>query len=233
MSLCVCDSKPWKTPLAPYRSLSAPSGPKSPKSLRKSFVGPSGPGVEKVSEPVSKESPESQNRQFWDSGDAFLFRALFRPRARKARKTLRGFRARRGRETPVRDGRGPNPRRNLEDQTQARKRHINFQHINSLNRQFNPGTTSWWTRRKRLFSWVRRRTHKRFCPVNRPIVPGSTGPWPEQKVYVYVPFSLFLITALNKASKFNKLKTTPTPNKNGSYGIKGGVCMPYFWARMP
>ena len=29
---------------------------------------------------------------------------------------------------------------------------------------------------------------------------------------------------------FNQLKTTPTPNKNGSYGIKGGVRMPYFWA---
>ena len=27
---------------------------------------------------------------------------------------------------------------------------------------------------------------------------------------------------------FNKLKTTPTPNKNGSYGIKWGVRMPYF-----
>ena len=26
----------------------------------------------------------------------------------------------------------------------------------------------------------------------------------------------------------NKLKTTPTPNKNGSYGIKWGVSMPYF-----
>ena len=25
---------------------------------------------------------------------------------------------------------------------------------------------------------------------------------------------------------FNKLKTTPTPNKNGSYGIKGGIRMP-------
>ena len=29
-------------------------------------------------------------------------------------------------------------------------------------------------------------------------------------------------------SLINKLKTTPTPNKNGSYGIKGGVRMPYF-----
>ena len=27
---------------------------------------------------------------------------------------------------------------------------------------------------------------------------------------------------------FNKLKTSPTPNKNGSYGIKGEVRMPYF-----
>ena len=28
-----------------------------------------------------------------------------------------------------------------------------------------------------------------FCPVNRQGVPGSTRPSPEQKVYVYVPFS--------------------------------------------
>ena len=54
----------------------------------------------------------------------------------------------------------------------------------------NPGTASRLTTRKCLFSWLRRRTHKLFCPVNRPVVPGSTGPWPEQKVYVYVPFSL-------------------------------------------
>ena len=32
---------------------------------------------------------------------------------------------------------------------------------------------------------------------------------------------------------FNKLKTIPTPNNNGSYGIKGGVRMPYFGVRMP
>ena len=54
----------------------------------------------------------------------------------------------------------------------------------------NPGTTSRLTRRKRLFSWVRSRTHKLSCPDNRSVVPGSTGPWPEQKVYVHVPFSL-------------------------------------------
>ena len=54
----------------------------------------------------------------------------------------------------------------------------------------NSGTTSQLTRRKWLFCWVRRRTHKLFCPVSRPVVPGSTGPSPEQKVYVYVPFSL-------------------------------------------
>ena len=39
-------------------------------------------------------------------------------------------------------------------------------------------------------SWARRRRHKLHCPVNRPVVPGSTGPSPEQEVYVYVPFSL-------------------------------------------
>ena len=26
---------------------------------------------------------------------------------------------------------------------------------------------------------------------------------------------------------------TPTPNKNSSYGIKGGVRVPYFWVHMP
>ena len=41
-----------------------------------------------------------------------------------------------------------------------------------------------------LNSWFRRKTHKLFCPVNRPVVPGSTGPSPEQKVHVDVPFSL-------------------------------------------
>ena len=30
-----------------------------------------------------------------------------------------------------------------------------------------------------------------------------------------------------------RVKTTPTPNKNGSYGIQGGVRMPYFGVRMP
>ena len=54
----------------------------------------------------------------------------------------------------------------------------------------NPGTTSRLTRRKRWFFWVRRRAHRLFCPVNRPVVPGSTGPSPEQKVYVCVPFPL-------------------------------------------
>ena len=29
-------------------------------------------------------------------------------------------------------------------------------------------------------------------------------------------------------ANINKSKTTPIPNKNGSYGIKWGVRMPYF-----
>ena len=32
-----------------------------------------------------------------------------------------------------------------------------------------------------------------------------------------------------RRATLNKLRTTPTPNKNGSYGIKGGVRWPYFW----
>ena len=52
----------------------------------------------------------------------------------------------------------------------------------------NLGTTSQSTRRKRLFSWIRRRTHQRFCLVNCPVLVVSTGPSPEQEVYVHVPF---------------------------------------------
>ena len=33
-------------------------------------------------------------------------------------------------------------------------------------------------------------TYKFISPVDRPVVPGQIGPSPEQKVYVYVPFSL-------------------------------------------
>ena len=39
----------------------------------------------------------------------------------------------------------------------------------------------------RYISWVPRRTHKLFCPVNRPVVPGLNGPSPEQNIYVCVP----------------------------------------------
>ena len=60
-----------------------------------------------------------------------------------------------------------------------------------LNHQaMNPGTTSRSTRRKCLFCRARRRTHTFFGLVSRLVAPGSTGPSPEQKVYVYVPFSL-------------------------------------------
>ena len=47
---------------------------------------------------------------------------------------------------------------------------------NLFENSVNPGTTSRLTRTKCLFSWFRSRTHKLFCPVNRPVVPGSTGP---------------------------------------------------------
>ena len=71
------------TPPAPYRSL----------------PGPSGPVLEKVSEAVSKQSqnPETVLR---------LLRTLFRPWGRKgdSLRDFLGFRARRARKTPAREG---------------------------------------------------------------------------------------------------------------------------------
>ena len=59
---------------------------------------------------------------------------------------------------------------------QARKRYINILTHDLFEEAVRPGTTSRLTRRKCLFSWVRRRTHNFCCPVNRLVVPGSTGP---------------------------------------------------------
>ena len=89
-------------------------GPGIPEESPKSLPGPSGPGLQKVSvsETVSEESPESQN-SLLETPETLprLFRTLFGPRGRKApgdsSETLRGFRARRARETPVRGGRDP------------------------------------------------------------------------------------------------------------------------------
>ena len=58
-------------------------------------------------------------------------------------------------------------------------------------------TTRRLTRRKYLFFWVRRRTHKLYL--------GSTGPSPEQKVYVYAPFSLPMDGQIASDSKSNSL----------------------------
>ena len=49
-------------------------------------------------------------------------------------------------------------------------------------------------------------------------------------VHFSFPFSLLLPP---KWPKINKLKTTPTPNKNGSYGVKGGFACHIFGVRMP
>ena len=53
------------------RALRARNPERVSKESPKSLPGPSGPGVQKVSETVSKQSPESQNRLFRDSGDCF------------------------------------------------------------------------------------------------------------------------------------------------------------------
>ena len=47
-------------PGRPLQAPPGPSGPRIPKESPKSLPGPSGPRVQKVSETVSKESPESQ-----------------------------------------------------------------------------------------------------------------------------------------------------------------------------
>ena len=47
-----------------------------------------------------------------------------------------------------------------------------------------------------ILTWVRKRAHKLFLSVNQPVVPGSTGHSPEQKVYVHVPFSLMKLWML-------------------------------------
>ena len=70
-----------------------------------------GPGVLKVSETVSRQSPESQNRLFWDSGDCLeTVSDTFGRQGQKgpgdSLETLSGFRVRRRRETPVRGRQG-------------------------------------------------------------------------------------------------------------------------------
>ena len=57
------------------------------------------------------------------------------------------------------------------------------------------------------------------APYKNPTVKelsGTPNPW------------FFFSQKYRRVSNVNKLKITPTPNKNGSYGIKGGVRMPYF-----
>ena len=64
-------------------------------------------------------------------------------------------------------------------------------------KRFNPRTTSRLTRRNCFFSWVRRRTHKLSCPVNRPLIPGSTGPSPEQTFMLMCLFLFLLVRMSN------------------------------------
>ena len=96
---------------APYRSLPGPLGPESPKSLRQSL---GRPRLQKVSETVSEESPESQNSLF-ETPETLprLFRTLFGPGAGRPRETLSETlwesRARRARETSLSGRRDPNP----------------------------------------------------------------------------------------------------------------------------
>ena len=60
------------TPAAPYRSLPGRPGPGIPKESPKSLPGAFQPWGPKVSETVSKQSPESQNRLFYPLREAIF-----------------------------------------------------------------------------------------------------------------------------------------------------------------
>ena len=66
------------------------------------------------------------------------------------------------------------------------KRHINFKTRKLFEKAVNPGTTSRFIRRKILFFWVKRRTHKLFFFVRQ------TGwlSWGQAIFYVHAPLSL-------------------------------------------
>ena len=82
---------------------------------------------------------------------------------------------------------------------------------------------------KKIFSWFRRRTHKLFCPVSRPVVAGSTGPWPEQKVYVYVFYSLPQVRGGQFRAK-SRRKTTGRQFFRAGFRQNGFFADFYFWA---
>ena len=102
---------------APYRGLSGPPGPKSPKKSRKCLPGPPAPGPQKVSK---KSRGQSKNTLQTLSGDSpetsrtvpETFLRLFGVPGPEAPgdifETFLGFRARRARETSVRGGLVPN-----------------------------------------------------------------------------------------------------------------------------
>ena len=72
----------------------------------------------------------------------------------------------------------------------------------------NPGTTSRSTRKNVYFPWFGGEHINCFCPVYQLVVPGSTGPSPEQNIYVYVPFDLpthrCLLRTLLRSSHFQR-----------------------------
>ena len=61
--------------------------------------------------------------------------------------------------------------------------------------------------------------------VGRGLVVKRTGVLSKVQMLNLV-LGVGVFALLPRSASLNKLKTTPTPNKNGSYGIKGGVRMP-------
>ena len=79
--------------------------------------------------------------------------------------------------------------------------------------------------------WVPRQAREacgwggRPCNMRRTGGPAALLAW-EYPILLCVSAQAILKQKMVLSGTVNKLKTTPTPNKNGSYGIKVGVCMP-------
>ena len=75
-------------------------------------------------------------------------------------------------------------------------------------------------------SAVKNRQRMAICPLCQPI--DFSHSHPPRKIN-RIP-RMNSRNSLDRSFAFNKLKTTPTPNKNGSYGIKGGFVCHRSWS---
>ena len=77
------------------------------------------------------------------------------------------------------------------------------------------------------------RVGKRLCRLQHVLGRPSPGKALFSCVGASIDFTIHLGLSCFGGHSVNKLKTTPTPNKNGSYGIKWGSVCHIFGVRMP